>query len=127
MSLSGGQIVRRMFQNLKFVGPRFIQCCCSMGAQVDSPAILWTPGVTPDCCGSTPAQPASASTPWTFRVPFDGSRFFGLTLTEVSRSGSHGGSVVEVVDGVDVDVETGADAEVEVDEEVVVEVDVGKE
>jgi hypothetical protein len=99
--------------------------------QVDSPAILWTPRSTPDCCGSTPAQPASANTPRTFRLPVEGLLFVGFRRTEVSRNGLHGGSVVEVVDGVeiddevDVDVETGADADVEVDGAVVVDVDVG--
>src|SRR5262245_6100976 len=75
MSLSGGQTVRCMSQNLKTVGPRFIQCCCSTVQQVGGLGTLSTPRPAPDRLGSTPAQPASASTPRTFRLPFEESFF----------------------------------------------------
>src|SRR5262245_17058401 len=124
MSLSGGQTVRCMSQNLKTVGPRFIQCCCSTVQQVGGLGPLSTPRPAPDRLGSTPAQPASASTPRTFRLPFEGSFLLGFSRSEVNRRGLHAGSKVDVVDvedEVDVVVEAGIDAVV------VVDVDVGTE
>src|SRR5262249_26460324 len=83
--------------------------------QEGCPGNAETPRLTPDCCGSISAQPASASTPWSFRIAVEGSFFRGVKRIEVTRSASEGGDEVEGVGGIGTE------------EEVVVVVDVGME